>query len=265
MKEVSLKSGLWGETTYASTAMRCVAKRQDDKNMSEIAHEVEQMAHAIAQNLHAIEHQKEDKIVFKKDIAPEWITEVIYAVHTAEGFEFMPHDTTCEFIHEAARMIADSSADTFDELLDEECNIESDVYTSDLLKWAQNNPNRLCEKLESCATTIVQSLSMAQEEHKREIFDILLNKLRERAEKAAEERFEGSTHELLEKPTAGTVKDAELMILRPTRRPYLDEGQSYGYDAMSLVKSKRELTDAVEQLVERVARLERIIEEIEVY
>lgn len=86
--------------------------------MSEIAHEVEQMAHAIAQNLHAIEHQKEDKIVFKKDIAPEWITEVIYAVHTAEGFEFMPHDTTCEFIDEAARMIADSSADTFDELLD---------------------------------------------------------------------------------------------------------------------------------------------------
>jgi hypothetical protein len=105
---------------------------------------------------------------------------------------------------------------------------------------------------------------MAQEEHKREIFDILLNKLRERAEKAAEERFEGSTHELLEKPTAGTVKD-ELMILRPTERPYLDEGQSYGYDTMSLVKSKRELTDAVEQLVERVARLERIIEEIEVY
>ncbi|MGA3199247.1 MAG: hypothetical protein ABSD89_07545 [Halobacteriota archaeon] len=225
--------------------------------MSEIAHEVEQMAHAIAQNLHTVEHQKENKIVFKKDIAPEWITEVIYAVHTAEGFEFMPHDTTCEFIDEAARMIADSSADTFDELLDEECNIESDVYTSDLLKWAQNNPNRLCEKLESCATTIVQSLSMAQEEHKREIFDILLNKLRERAEKAAEERFE--------KPIADTVKDAKLMILRPTERPDLDEGQSYGYNTMSLVKSKRELTDAVEQLVERVARLERIIEEIEVY
>jgi len=34
---------------------------------------------------------------------------------------------------------------------------------------------------------------------------------------------------------------------------------------MSLVKSKRELTDAVEQLADRVARLERIIEEIEVY
>ena len=58
--------------------------------MSEIAHEVEQMADAIAQNLHTVEHQKEDKIVFKKDIAPEWITEVIYAVHTAEGFESCP-------------------------------------------------------------------------------------------------------------------------------------------------------------------------------
>jgi uncharacterized protein Yka (UPF0111/DUF47 family) len=34
---------------------------------------------------------------------------------------------------------------------------------------------------------------------------------------------------------------------------------------MSLVKSKRELADAVEHLVERVAQLERIIEEIEVY
>jgi hypothetical protein len=34
---------------------------------------------------------------------------------------------------------------------------------------------------------------------------------------------------------------------------------------MSLVKSKRELTDAVDELEERVAPLERIIEEIEVY
>ena len=34
---------------------------------------------------------------------------------------------------------------------------------------------------------------------------------------------------------------------------------------MSLVRSKREVTEAVEQLAERVARLERIIEEIEVY
>jgi hypothetical protein len=193
--------------------------------MSEIAHEVEQMAYAIVQNLHTIERQKDDEIVFKKDKAPEWIKEVIHAVHTAEGFEFMPHDTTCEFLDEAARVIADSSADTFDELLDEERNIEADVYTADLLKWAQDNPHRLCERLESCAMTIVQSLSIAQEEHKREIFDILLNELRERAEKAAEERFEGSTHELVEKPIADTVKDAELVILRATDRGDLDEGR----------------------------------------
>ena len=188
--------------------------------MSEIVHEVEQMAHAIAQNLHTIERQRDDTTVFKEDKAPEWITEVIYAVHTAEGFEFMPHDTTCQFIDAAARMIADSTADTFDELLDEGCNIEADVCTSDLLKWAQDNPKRLCDELDSCAITIVQSLSIAQGEHKREIFDILLNELRERAEKAAEgreeyeisqaatrageraeeERFEGSMYELVEKP-----------------------------------------------------------------
>jgi hypothetical protein len=196
--------------------------------MSEIAHEVEQMAHAIAQNLHMIELQKDDKIVFKNHMPPKWIKEVIYAVHAAEGFEFMPHDTTCEFIDEAACVIAASSADTLDGLLDEECNIEADVYTSDLLKWAQDNPNRLYEKLESCAMTIVQSLSIAQEEHKREIFDILLNELRERAEKAAEERFEGSTHELVEQPIADTVKDAELIILPVMQRADLDEGRRVG-------------------------------------
>ena len=195
--------------------------------MSEVVHGVEQMAHAIAQNLHTIERQKDDKIVFKKDFSPEWITEVIYAVHTAEGFELTPHDTTCEFIDEAACMLADSSADTFDELLDEERNIEADVCTSDLLRWAQDNPKRLYEQLDSCAMTIVQCLSIAQEEHKREIFDILLNELRYRAEKAAEERFESSTHDLVE-PIADTVKDAELTILRAPEKGDLDEGRREG-------------------------------------
>jgi hypothetical protein len=225
MKKASLESGAVGRNYRVYSAMRCVAKRQEDRNMSEIAHEVEQMAHAIAQNLHTIERQKDDKIVFKNDLSPEWITEVIYAVHTAEGFELMPHDTTCEFIDEAARMLADSSADTFDELLDEERNIEADVCASDLLRWAQDNPKRLYEHLDSCAMTIVQCLSIAQEEHKREIFDILLNELRYRAEKAAEERFEGSARELVEKPIADTVKDAELTILRATERGDLDEGR----------------------------------------
>lgn len=229
MKEVSLESGAMGRNhVRVYSTMRCVAKRQDDRTMSEIAHEVEQMAHAIAQNLHAIERQKDNKIVFKKVIEPKWITEVIYAVHTAEGFELMPHDTTCEFIDEAARLIADSSADTFDELLDEERNIEADVCTSDLLRWAQDNPKRLYEQLDSCAMTVAQCLSTAQEEHKREIFDILLNELRYRAEKAAEERFEGSARELVEKPIADTVKDAELTILRATERGDLDEGRREG-------------------------------------
>jgi hypothetical protein len=224
MKKASLELGAMGRNHRVYSAMRCVVKRQEDRNMSEIAHKVEQMAHAIAQNLHTIERQKDDKIVFEKDLSPEWITEVLYAVHTAEGFELMPHDTTCEFVDEAARMLADSSADTFDELLDEERNIEADVCASDLLRWAQDNPKRLYEHLDSCAMTIVQCLSIAQEEHKREIFDILLNELRYRAEKAAEERFEGSARELVEKPIADTVKDAELTILRATERGDLDEG-----------------------------------------
>ena len=196
--------------------------------MSEIVQDVERMAHAIAQNFHTIERQKDDKIVFKNENAPEWITEVLYAVHTAEGFEFMPHDTTCEFIDEAARVLADSSADTFDELLDVERNIQADVCASDLLRWAQDNPKRLYEHLDSCAMTIVQCLSIAQEEHKREIFDILLNELRYRAEKAAEERFEGSGRELVEKPIADTVNDAELTILRATESGDLDEGRREG-------------------------------------
>jgi len=228
MKEVSEVGAVGRNGVRVYRTMRCVAKRNDDRNVSEIAHEIERMAHAIVQNLDTIEPQKHDRIVFKKEKTPEWIIEVLYAVHTAEGFEPMPHDTTCEFIGEAARVIAESSADTFDELLDEERNIEADVYTADLLQWAQDNPNRLCERLESCAMTIVQGLSIAQEEHKREIFDMLLNELRERAEKAAEERFEGSTHELVEKPLADTAKDAQLIFLRATERGGLDEGRLTG-------------------------------------
>jgi hypothetical protein len=161
------------------------ATKQEDKNMSEIVHDVKQMAHAIALTLHTIEHQKKDKIVFKKENTPEWITEVISAVYTAEGLGLMPHETTYKFLDEAARMIADSGADTFDGLLEEACKLEADVYAAELLKWAQDNQNRLCKELESCGTTIMQILEIAQEEHKREIFDILLNELRERAEKAA--------------------------------------------------------------------------------
>jgi hypothetical protein len=229
MNESLIQVGAMGRSrVHSYGTVRGVATKQEGKNMSEIVHEVERMAHAIAQNLHTTERQKDHKIIFKKDKAPEWITEVIYTVHIAEGFELMPHDTTCEFIDEAACMIADSSADTFDELLDKACTIEADVHTLNLLKWAQDNPNRLCKRLESCAITIVQSLSIAQEEHKREIFDILLNELRERAEKGAEERFEGSARELVEKPIADTVNDAGLMILRATAREDLGERRREG-------------------------------------
>jgi hypothetical protein len=165
--------------------MHSIATKEEDKNMSEIVHEVKQMAHAVALTFHTIEHQKDDEIVLRKEKAPEWLTEVIYAVYAAEGLRLMPHDTTSKFIDEAARMIADSSADTFDELFEEACKLEADVCAVDLLKWAQDNQNRLRKELESCGTTIMQILAIAQEEHKREIFDILLNELRERAEKAA--------------------------------------------------------------------------------
>lgn len=164
-----------------------IATKREDRNLSEIVREVKQMAHAIALTFHTIEHQKGDKIVLKKENAPKWIKEVINAVYTAEGLALMPHDTTNEFVDEAARTIADSSADTFDELLEEACKLEADVYAADLLKWAQDNQNRLSKELESCGTTIVQILAIAQEEHKREIFDILLNVLRQRAKKAAYE------------------------------------------------------------------------------
>jgi hypothetical protein len=216
MKEVALELEAMGRNHVRDSTIRCAVKRQDDRNMSEIAHEVERMAQVIAHNLHTIE------------LVPEWITEVIYAVHTAEGLERTPHDTTSEFIDEAARLIADSSADTFYELLDEECNIKADFCISDLLRWAQDNPKRLYEKLDSCAMSIVQSLSIAQEEHKREIFDILLNELRARAKKVIEKRFECSERELVEKPIADTVNDADLTILRATPRRDLDEGRREG-------------------------------------
>jgi len=151
--------------------------------MSEITREVEKMALEIAQNLHTTKRQG-DTVVFQKEKTPQWIKEVILAVHEVEGVKLEPRGTTCRFIEEAARRIANSCAQTLDEVLDEACDLEADVYVYNLLKWARENPNRLYVQLECCAATIAQSLSFAQEQHKREIFDILLNELRARAEMA---------------------------------------------------------------------------------
>jgi len=69
-------------------------------------------------------------IVVKADDAPEWVADVVRAVH---GDTF-PDDWTYKAIKEAADAIEEEG---------EEAEVEADIYTSDLLKWLADFPGAL--------------------------------------------------------------------------------------------------------------------------
>lgn len=68
----------------------------------------------------------------KDDCKNDELTDVI---RTAHG-DMMPDDYKYQFIHDALELISESN--DLDDI-----NIESDCYTSDLLKWVSSNLNRI--------------------------------------------------------------------------------------------------------------------------
>jgi len=67
-----------------------------------------------------------------KDEHPEWMRELIHAVHGDK----LPDDTTYEFIADAVDILSELSEQaTEDDARDRISEIEADVYTSDLTGW----------------------------------------------------------------------------------------------------------------------------------
>jgi len=114
-----------------------------------------------------------------KDDHPEWMTDVIFAVHEDK----LPDDTTYRFISDALDIICeledDTDIDEVHEIIFE--RTEPDVYTSDLTDWlgARNDHvYYLTEALEEMDIKDgFQALSYAQAKHKEEVALDLVHEL----------------------------------------------------------------------------------------
>jgi hypothetical protein len=128
----------------------------------------EQLAKALVQDTRT----DGEKFYKLADGSPEWMTEVIHAVHG----EKMPDDTTYEFISRCADAIADGSDDPQDAISE----IEPDVYTHDLTEWLHRRADHvyyLTEALEDGAKDGFQLLQAAQQKHIMEVGNSLISEL----------------------------------------------------------------------------------------
>lgn len=93
-------------------------------------------------------------IIVPRDDAPEWVRDVIYAVH---GNSF-PDDWTYKAIKEAASAIEEEG---------EDAQIEPDIYTSELLEWLTNASGAVdyCDEATSeygAADSIIATIQQGQ-------------------------------------------------------------------------------------------------------
>lgn len=91
-------------------------------------------------------------------------------------------DSVYRFTMEALGLIADSSAETEDDLRDAGLEIEADVYTSDLTNWlgeSNYHVDYLTSAIENGADNGFNALAMAQAQAKQEVFDCVLGQLLE--------------------------------------------------------------------------------------
>lgn len=129
-----------------------------------------------------------DDYVVLKDGHPEWMTDIIRKAH--DNGELLPNDTTYRFIEAAIDTIADCEDDaSYDDIGDRLCDIESDVYTSDLTEWlhASNyHVDYLTQAAEEYGITDgFQLLAAAQGIHRREVAYAVMAALGEMAEELA--------------------------------------------------------------------------------
>jgi hypothetical protein len=115
------------------------------------------------------EGERQDIIVKAAD-APEWVENLVYAVHG----DNLPDDFTYETIREAADAIED---------MGEDAELEADIYTRDLLTWLTEYPDaaHYCDTAaEEWGITdmgIIERIRIGQSYAKREILAAVLSEL----------------------------------------------------------------------------------------
>lgn len=87
-------------------------------------------------------------------------------------------DSVYDFTSEALEKLAEANPKNRDEALDALCEIEPDVYTSDLTEWlgkSNNNVYYLNDVMESGAEDGFQLLACAQAAAKRDVGEVILS------------------------------------------------------------------------------------------
>jgi len=117
----------------------------------------------------------EENYISCRDGTPSWIREMIYEAHSG----MLPDDYKYRFVSDAVDIIADVGLG--------EPYIEADVYTSDLLKWVGSSLTRtgycddaIQEYGMDSKTAFTTTLAMGQELEKREVYDMVLNYLKDK-------------------------------------------------------------------------------------
>lgn len=124
----------------------------------------------------------------RKDGCPDWITEMVWEAHNRG--EIFPDDYRYEFVVQSLNIIADSESDDLDDL----SPLEADVYTHDRLKWLGSRLDRygyVDEVLEryggDAFRSVIDMIGAGQEEEKAEVYQSVLNFLRQRVKELEEE------------------------------------------------------------------------------
>lgn len=88
---------------------------------------LQERAAKLASFLTTTQRREGETIVIKTDDAPEWVGDVVHAVHG----DMLPDDWTYETIKDAADAIAEDG---------EDAELEADIYTHSLLTWLRDYP-----------------------------------------------------------------------------------------------------------------------------
>ncbi len=124
-----------------------------------------------------------EKFTKTKENRPEWLTNLIFTAHG----DMMPDDYRYKFIENSLQYIADQDEDEDMDFPE----IEADSYTSELTKWLHSRNDRvfyLTEALEAFEMKDgFQALQMAQLREREEVYDSVLNSLRELCEDQEDE------------------------------------------------------------------------------
>lgn len=124
-----------------------------------------------------------------KDDSPQWMTDIVHAAHG----DMLPDDWRYSMVEDAVDAIANLADDADeDAIIEARDTIEADIYTHALTGWLHSRNDRYayCDdamedyghiKADLCAI-----LSMGQQREKQEVFDQVLEALRELADDGEE-------------------------------------------------------------------------------